>query len=757
MATDGAASSVDLVDLTSDIGTWTAAFLAIVALVGIVGPRLAIRAASSDRHRALNAVVDTDRLYVSPGISITSRTRIFRRIRVPNLAPHYWSNDKSVPVILPRVDRTVDNDSIAVNTLNAETEPVDLSNPFYAHVNKGWAKFCIALSSYQSQHRTFDINQSGGVLEFIDQSPALVVSKAWVLVFGLLGRFSTYDGTRIFDPAGIQRIVKGERNEVASYVGDEYDSDDDDDFEIRKRRRHIEKTEGTGSVPVITGLTGTFHITGPQSGSRYEMSVLKFVPHNWSLIMDKEDALKLLRSELSISKQFWLASGIVPTRDPTSVISIEDPIHNTTDVDHNRLMRKGALESSKRYLKLKSIHTIPTAVHNSMISLGIGNTRIRRFQEVRKIIPNLHIRRRRRRHSPSHNDFQEEYGISEVEDQAEWINTADSLCYFYKEDMEQLTQAFLQLKWDTHGHLIWRDNCQTWSDLLQVMTDLSSLARGTRRDSRTIHVIQKHLQHHIFQGDRLPAFSWNFDAEFDPFKTKDLVQSGQLLLDGMLSPKVVALRAIIGTMFILNEDLKEYVDGLCEDPLMMETKYFRRNHPSEESSTTSSSDSSPMVDAETQTETMPRSNSRSSVQPYEHSGNSNQDSSPVVDTPAPDEPGRSPSPSRSDSSDGDTIKSDDDRLRPLFLDAHTFEYNIDTCTLSTMTQVGTDAASRLSWTCKLMAHEHVDDSRIIEIPATDMVRIALWTAIRAELWLSSLDSSPLLSTHRELSRYVYML
>src|SRR4051794_5555171 len=47
-ASDSAPSSIDVI---STVGTWVAAALAIIALVGIVGPFLAIQAAKGDKNR----------------------------------------------------------------------------------------------------------------------------------------------------------------------------------------------------------------------------------------------------------------------------------------------------------------------------------------------------------------------------------------------------------------------------------------------------------------------------------------------------------------------------------------------------------------------------------------------------------------------------------------------------------------------------------------------------------------------------------
>ncbi|KAK7221889.1 hypothetical protein V2G26_009892 [Clonostachys chloroleuca] len=66
------------VDLTSVVGTWLAAGLAIVALLGVVAPLLAIQSSMSDKNRPLNAVQDLPQKYISQGYHLWTGYRAFR-------------------------------------------------------------------------------------------------------------------------------------------------------------------------------------------------------------------------------------------------------------------------------------------------------------------------------------------------------------------------------------------------------------------------------------------------------------------------------------------------------------------------------------------------------------------------------------------------------------------------------------------------------------------------------------------------------
>ncbi|KPI37738.1 uncharacterized protein AB675_210 [Cyphellophora attinorum] len=72
-------------DLAGVIGTWVAAGLAVIALVGIVGPLLVYRASRKERHRAITEVGRNNNSYISPGIPLWPGVRFWQQVRVPRL------------------------------------------------------------------------------------------------------------------------------------------------------------------------------------------------------------------------------------------------------------------------------------------------------------------------------------------------------------------------------------------------------------------------------------------------------------------------------------------------------------------------------------------------------------------------------------------------------------------------------------------------------------------------------------------------
>ena len=75
-------------DIASVIGTWIAAFVAILALVGVIGPVLIWRASRTERNLAISAI-DDDNTFRSRGIHAGPAIWLLQRMRAPilNTAP----------------------------------------------------------------------------------------------------------------------------------------------------------------------------------------------------------------------------------------------------------------------------------------------------------------------------------------------------------------------------------------------------------------------------------------------------------------------------------------------------------------------------------------------------------------------------------------------------------------------------------------------------------------------------------------------
>lgn len=83
-------------EIAGVVGTWVAAGVAIIALVGIAGPILIWRASRTERHRALAAIGDDNNGYMSKGIRLGPNTYLGQRIRAPILKTIPRLTDKNL-------------------------------------------------------------------------------------------------------------------------------------------------------------------------------------------------------------------------------------------------------------------------------------------------------------------------------------------------------------------------------------------------------------------------------------------------------------------------------------------------------------------------------------------------------------------------------------------------------------------------------------------------------------------------------------
>ena len=144
-------------DIASVIGTWVAAFVAILALVGIIGPVLIWRASRTERHLAISTIDDDDNIFRSRGIHAGPGIWLFQRIRAPilNIAPASF-------------------EEIILLSLDVVKEPISTTN---------WVQFGMLLQAYGVRYGT------GDRIEVRNRKTHLPVHKSWILFLGLKGRY----------------------------------------------------------------------------------------------------------------------------------------------------------------------------------------------------------------------------------------------------------------------------------------------------------------------------------------------------------------------------------------------------------------------------------------------------------------------------------------------------------------------------------------------------------------------------------------
>ncbi|KAJ4391507.1 hypothetical protein N0V93_005125 [Gnomoniopsis smithogilvyi] len=393
-------SSPSATDLWSAIGTWVAVLLALIALLGIVAPYVALKSALSDYNRAMNSVRDVPGTYIGSGIPIRRGYRAFRRIRVPNLAPGYIANVHETPPLL------------SYNIAAANTRLI-FRKTNYSNWNTGWAKLSQLLEAYRSTgtiQSALQTSHQGGSLEVVQGRTAVVVDKHWLLILGLLGRYSAREDRGILYRRGIRRDLGGERFSTAgdmSSSGHEYDSVSDGEYSegdenynprlyrgryssgLRRSYRRLGRRLETlhlhqdgletwklshDQQPAIYGVTGELKSIGRKKGTWSNLSAVTFTPHTMREIF-QNDQVKEKHENVSLSTLFWLAYGFLVQpqtvtgtmrRQAMTIYSLEDPVGWNDERQFK--------STSAAYCQLVRSSDMPLMVHSARTTLGLCDT-----------------------------------------------------------------------------------------------------------------------------------------------------------------------------------------------------------------------------------------------------------------------------------------------------------------------------------------------------------------------------------------------
>ena len=144
-------------DVAGVVGTWVAACLALVALVGVIGPILIWRASRTSRHQALATIGKDNSNFISKGFHAGPGIWLFQRVRAPLLDREPCG-----------LDQVID--------LNFKAQGTSFS-PI------SWISLGQLLTAYGIQYAR------GDNLKVVNGKAFLPVHRAWLLLIGLLGQY----------------------------------------------------------------------------------------------------------------------------------------------------------------------------------------------------------------------------------------------------------------------------------------------------------------------------------------------------------------------------------------------------------------------------------------------------------------------------------------------------------------------------------------------------------------------------------------
>jgi len=147
-------------DVAGVVGTWVAAGIAIIALVGVVGPILVWRASKTERHKGLAAIGTNNNGFLSNGLPVWPKIRFFQRVRAPRLR---------------KVQAFRTHEFLGFDLRRLSSRPESPAT---------WVQFGACLQAYGFSPDT------GDVLELVNGQLTLPVHKVYLRLFCVLGRYS---------------------------------------------------------------------------------------------------------------------------------------------------------------------------------------------------------------------------------------------------------------------------------------------------------------------------------------------------------------------------------------------------------------------------------------------------------------------------------------------------------------------------------------------------------------------------------------
>lgn len=525
--------SLDPIALWSMIGTWAAVLLALVALLGIIGPILVLRAVRSDRNEAINSLRDIDQDFVTHGIGVGRNFRLFHRIKVPCLVPA--SNSGATEDF----------------AISRAAQKWGLKHVKGTKCRAGWARVCRLLEAYDV------VNDEKGSLVLKDGHSWLPVSRFWILTLGLLGRYGRRDGKGFtFNVNALRRDLKESRMLHIQYDDNDRELTDSNpnseveppkpdensgldvvsedelnpDMELGQQSHRRERPRPVLQKHIIYGRTGIIELGEDFSGGKREAVKSQIRSVIFTLFNDQEMGLqtdntntdpgRLLMGEvLSLQQLYWLAAGFLPTSttidNVSQAVSLQDPLipqfstesYGPSDVDTDPLehpqngpqadvnstvhrVYQPGIPRNRRWqaFQLTTARDRPNTILKAMHAYNMVNTTLLSFQEVPR-----HIAR-----NPDERDHIQSCA-RECSGTSRWLSMGFTIVghrgnqiLYKRADLQRLVCDFLSLELHTWNYLTWKLDGKVWKRMMKrAMRFDRDRLQSSLTKANTVDIIEK--------------------------------------------------------------------------------------------------------------------------------------------------------------------------------------------------------------------------------------------------------------------------
>ncbi len=386
-------------DVAGVIGTWVAAFVAIVALVGIIGPILIWRASRTERHRALAAVSnDNNYDFISRGIHAGPDIWLLQRVKVPLL--------HTAPV-------TIDESFVLnVDAVKESTSPAT------------WVSLGHLVRAYGV------VYARGDNLRIYQARTFLPVHKLWLLAIGLAGRY-------------------GERKDKGKFRSERRTA-----IPARAPRRaalsareSMSRDRGQSITSQLFGVTGS--LTMISMGNETSHSCLEFTPAS------RSDIGQMLPETLSPKDMFMLASGFMPSAGDR-FFSLAESSYESDDLSSSEsepVREKYHEHRSKRrpdYHHIEAYQLFPASERDSDMS-----SMARQFKAENENVLVLGVVKRSTSLSSKLQEYNE---MTYVPADSSWVRVFSKdvarQAYIARADAQEMAHSLLDLKWHPESYML---------------------------------------------------------------------------------------------------------------------------------------------------------------------------------------------------------------------------------------------------------------------------------------------------------------